>query len=93
MSEEITKDGIKVRKLVELNTATGQEYQDVMLKRVDDFVQQNAEKSIFNSFIQNTLVKGLSSILDLKIKVDDMLGDKNIKAVNDLVDKILLFGL
>ena len=93
MSEEITKDGLNVRKLVELNTATGQEYQDVMLKRVDDFAQQNAEKSIFNSFIQNTVVKGLSSILDLKIKVDEMLGDKNIKTVHDLVDKILLFGL
>ena len=93
MSEEITKDGLKVRKLIELNTATGQEYQDVMLKRVDEFAQKYADNSIFNSFIQNTVVKGLSTILDLKIKVDEMLGNKNIKTVHDLVDKILLFGL
>ena len=64
-----TKDGLKLRKLVELKTETADEYQDAMLDRVEYFKKQNQQKSIFNSSIQNTVVQGLSAMLDLKIQV------------------------
>jgi len=83
----------KIRELVELDTTTAKEYEDAMLKRVDYFAKKNAEKSIFNNFIQNTVVKGLSTLLDLKLKIDESLGEENLKKVNDIIDKILLFGL
>jgi len=49
-----TKDGLKLRKLVELKTSTAEEYQEAMLDRVEYFKKQNQQKSIFNSTIQNT---------------------------------------
>ncbi|MFX1339351.1 MAG: hypothetical protein ACFFDK_12135 [Promethearchaeota archaeon] len=92
MAEEETEE-FKVRKLVELDTTTAKEYEDAMLKRVEYFAKKNAEKSIFNNFIQNTVVKGLSTLLDVKIQIDKTLGEENLKKVNDVIDKILLFGL
>ena len=83
----------KIRELVELDTTTAKEYEEAMLKRVDYFANKNAEKSIFNNFIQNTVVKGLSTLLDLKLKIDESLGEENLKKVNDVIDKILLLGL
>jgi hypothetical protein len=95
VSEEIieNKDGVKIRKLTELRTNSGKEYEDVMLKRVEYFAKKNADKSVFNNFIQNTVVKSLSTILDLKVKVDKALGEENIKKVHKAVDEFLLFGL
>lgn len=83
----------KIRELVELDTATAKEYEEAMLNRVEYFAKKNAEKSIFNNFIQNTVVKGLSTILDLKVKIDESLGNDNLKKVHDVIDKILLLGL
>jgi hypothetical protein len=83
----------KMRELVELDTTTAKEYEEAMLKRVDYFAKKNAEKSVFNNFIQNTVVKGLSTLLDVKVKIDESLGEENLKKVNDVIDKILLFGL
>jgi len=83
----------KITELIELNTATAKEYEEAMLKRVDYFAKKNAEKSIFNNFIQNTVVKGLSTLLDVKVKIDESLGEENLKKVNDIIDKVLLFGL
>ena len=83
----------KIRELVELDTTTAKEYEEAMLKRVDYFAKKNAEKSIFNNFIQNTVVKGLSTLLDFKVKIDESLGEENLKKVNDVIDKILLLGL
>lgn len=83
----------KITELVELDTTTAKEYEEAMLKRVDYFAKKNAEKSIFNNFIQNTLVKGLSTLLDVKVKIDESLGNDNLKKVHDVIDKILLLGL
>lgn len=83
----------KIRELIELDTTTAKEYEEAMLKRVDYFAKKNAEKSIFNNFIQNTVVKGLSTLLDVKVKIDESLGEENLKKVNDIIDKVLLFGL
>ena len=95
MSDKVieTKDGMKLRKLVELKTSTAKEYEDVMLSRVEEFKNKNAEKSVYNNFIQNTLVSGLGSLLELKVQVDKALGEENLKKINDIVDKLLLIGL
>ncbi|MFW9948900.1 MAG: hypothetical protein ACFFKA_02090 [Candidatus Thorarchaeota archaeon] len=88
-----TKDGLKLRKLVELKTSTAEEYQNAMLDRVEYFKKKNQQKSIFNSTIQNTVVQGLSTILDLKIQAEKALGEENMKKVHDFLDEFLLFGL
>jgi len=95
MSDEYIedKDGRKIRKLVELKTSTAKEYEQIMLDRVEEFKNKNAEKSIFNNFIQNTLVTGVGTLLNLKVKVDEALGEDNLKKVHEAVDKILLLGL
>ncbi len=95
MSDEYIedKDGKKIRKLVELKTSTAKEYEQIMLDRVEEFKNKNAEKSIFNNFIQNTLVTGVGTLLNLKVKVDEALGEDNLKKVHEAVDKILLLGL
>jgi hypothetical protein len=64
-----------------------------MLKRVEYFAKKNAEKSVFNNLIQNTVVKSLSTILDLKVKTDKAIGEENIKKFNKAVEELLLFGL
>lgn len=88
-----TKDGLKLRKLVELKTSTAEEYQNAMLDRVEYFKEQNQKKSIFNSTIQNTVVQGLSTVLELKVQVEKALGEENMKKVQEFLDQILLFGL
>lgn len=89
----IEKDGMKLRQLTELRTDTAEEYKEAMLNRVDYFKQKNLEKSQFNSFIQNTVVKGLSTLLNLKTTLDKSLGEENLKKVHDVIDELLLFGL
>ncbi len=95
MADEVieTKDGLKLRKLVELKTSTAEEYQDAMMERVEYFKKQNQQKSIFNSTIQNTLVQTLSTVLDLKIQAEKALGEENMKKVHEFLDEFLLFGL
>jgi Tfp pilus assembly protein PilF len=88
-----TKDGLKLRKLVELKTSTAEEYQDAMLDRVEYFKKQNEQKSIFNSTIQNTVVQAMSTVLDLKIQLEKSLGEENMKKVHEFLDEFLLFGL
>jgi len=88
-----TKDGLKLRKLVELKTSTAEEYQDAMLDRVEYFKDKNQKRSIFNSTIQNTVVSALSTVLELKIQVEKSLGEENLKKVHEILDGILLFGL
>ena len=88
-----TKDGLKLRKLVELKTSTAEEYQDAMMERVEYFKKQNQQKSIFNSTIQNTVVQTLSTVLDLKIQAEKALGEENVKKVHEFLDEFLLFGL
>ncbi|MHA1490719.1 MAG: hypothetical protein ACTSRI_13805 [Promethearchaeota archaeon] len=93
MSEEKSSSDPKFRVLTELKTSTGKEYQDAMLGRVEYFKQKNLEKSQFNSTIQNTVVKALSTILDVKVKVDKALGEENLNKVQDVIENILMFGL
>ena len=88
-----TKDGLKLRKLVELKTSTAEEYQDAMLDRVEYFKKQNQKKSIFNSTIQNTVVSTLSTVLDLKLELEKSIGQENMKKIHDFLDEFLLFGL
>ena len=92
MSKNIeNKDGLKLRQLTELRQSAGKEYQDLMLHRVDEFAEQSKD-SIFNNVFENTVVKGLSTILNLKVKIDEMLGDNKEKVQNS-IEKILLLGL
>jgi len=95
MPEEFVedKDGMKIRKLVELRTNTSKEYEDVMLGRVEEFKDKNKEKSIYNNFIQNTIVSGIGSLLELKVNIEKSIGEDNLKTITDIVDKLLLFGL
>ncbi len=88
-----TKDGLKLRKLVELKTSTAEEYQEAMLDRVEHFKKKNESKSIFNSTIQNTVVQSLSTVLDLKLQIEKALGEESMKKVHDFLDEFLLFGL
>lgn len=84
---------VKLTELIELNTSAAKEYEEAMLNRVEYFAKKNAEKSIFNNFMQNTVVKGLSTLLDLKVKIDESLGKENLKKVHDVLDQVFLFGL
>jgi hypothetical protein len=88
-----TKDGVKVRKLVELKTSTAEEYEKAMLGRVEEFKEKNQQKSQFNSVLQNTFFNTFGAILNLKINIEKALGEENIKKINDVIDNILLFGL
>ncbi len=90
MEEIDPETGLKIRKLTELKQSAAAEYQESMLKRVEHFSQQR--DTTFNSFVENTVVGGLKFLLDLKIKLDDMLGENKDK-VYDAVEKLLLFGL
>lgn len=84
------ESGMKLRKLTELKPTAAEEYQDAMLNRVDYFSKQR--DSTFNSFVENTIVNSLKVLLDIKVKVDEMLGD-NKEKVHEMIDKLLLFGL
>ena len=84
------KTGMKIRKLTELKPTAAKEYQEAILHRVDYFSQKRDSK--FNSFVENTVVGTLKTLLDLKVKVDDVLGD-NKEKVYDIVEKLLLLGL
>lgn len=95
MSTEFVEDknGMKIRKLVELKTDTAGEYQDAMLSRVEYFKKKNQEKSQFNSVIQNTIINSLSTLLNFKQNIDKSLGQENLEKVHKIIDSILLFGL
>ena len=95
MPEELVEDneGMKIRKLVELKTDTAKEYEQVMLDRVEEFKNKNAEKSVFNNIIQNTLVSGIGTFMGLKVKIDEALGEENVKKIHKILDSALLLGL
>ncbi len=89
MSEHVDpKTGMKIRTLTELRATAGKEYQDAMLQRVDHF--QKKGDSIFNNRVENIIVKGLSGLLDLKVKIDDMLGEDLKLKVHNAIEKLLL---
>ncbi len=95
MSEEYVedKDGMKIRKLAELKTTTTKDYEEAMLRRVEEFKHVKGQDSQFNDFLQNTFFKAFSTALDLKLQVDKVLGEENIKKLHKAIDDILLLGL
>ncbi|MFX1452325.1 MAG: hypothetical protein ACFFCM_15915 [Promethearchaeota archaeon] len=95
MPEEYVEDknGMKIRKLAELRTVTNKDYEEAMLKRVDEFKEKKQEKSQFNDALQNTFFKAFSAALDLKVQVDKALGEENLKKLHKAIDDILLLGL
>ena len=86
-------DGMKIRKLTELRTNTAREYEEAMLSRVEEFKVKNKNESQFNDVIQNTIVQAFSSLLDIKLQVDKVIGEENIKKVHKVINDILLTGL
>jgi hypothetical protein len=86
-------DGMKIRKLTELRTNTAKEYEEAMLSRVEEFKVKNKNESQFNDVIQNTIVQAFSSLLDIKLQVDKVIGEENLKKVNKVISDILLTGL
>ena len=89
MSSEFieTKDGVEVRKLTELRTSTAKQYQDAMMGRVEEFKNRSSGSNSMENTLQNTLVKGLSMILDLKVKVDQAIGEENTqKSLKDTLE-------
>ncbi len=95
MPEEIVEDkeGMKIRKLAELRTSTAKDYEEAMLKRVEEFKDVKGDKSGFNNMLQNSFFKALSTALDLKVEVDKALGEDNLKKLRKAIDDILLLGL
>ena len=87
------KDGMKIRKLTELRTNTAKAYEDAMLNRVEEFKKSNKNESQFNNVIQNTIVQAFSSLLDVKLQVDKVIGEENLKKVHKVINDILLTGL
>jgi len=92
MSQEVieTKDGLKVRKLVDLRPSTAKEYQEAIIKRVDYFSQKR--DSAFNNMAENVIVQALKIGLQAKVKLDELLGD-NTEKIKDFVEQILFIGL
>ena len=89
MAEEIDPEtGLKVRKMTEFRNTAAQEYQDVMMKRVDELA---VEKNKVAGTLENLVIKGLSTILDVKIKVDEMLGDNKDKLWKVMENVLLAF--
>ena len=89
MAEEIDpKTGLKVRKMTEFRNTAAKEYQDVMMKRVDELA---VEKNKVAGTLENIVIKGLSTILDVKIKVDEMLGDNKDKLWKVMENVLLAF--
>jgi hypothetical protein len=86
-------DGMKIRKLTELRTGTAKQYEDAMLSRVEEFKVKNKNESQFNDVIQNTIVQAFSSLLDIKLQVDKVIGEENLKKVHKVINDILLTGL
>ncbi len=95
MSEEFIEDkeGMKIRKLAELRTVTNKDYEEAMLRRVDEFKEKKQEKSQYNDVLQNTFFKALNTAFDLKVQVDKVLGEENLKKLHKAIDDILLLGL
>lgn len=95
MPEEFVedKDGMIIRKLAELKTITNKDYEEAMLRRVEEFKQAKGKDSQFNDLLQNTFVKAFSTALDLKLQVDKALGEDNLKKLHKAIDDILLLGL
>ena len=95
MPEEIVEDknGMKIRKLAELRTDTAKEYEEAMLKRVEEFKDVKGDKSGFNNLIQNTLISGIGLFLGVKTEVEKTLSEENVKKLHKAIDDILLLGL
>jgi glucuronate isomerase len=88
MSDSNSDSGPKFRKLTELKPSTAQEYQEAMVKRVDHFAKTGT--STFNNALENVIVSGAGLFLNIKEKVDALLGDDLTDKVHDAFSKFLL---
>ena len=89
MAEEIDPEtGLKIRKMTEFRNTAAKEYQDVMMKRVEELA---LEDNKYQGQIENLIIKGLSTILDVKIKVDEMLGENKDKLWKVMENVLLAF--
>ena len=89
MAEEIDPEtGLKIRKMTEFRNTAAKEYQDVMMKRVEELA---LEDNKYQGQIENFIIKGLSTILDVKIKVDEMLGENKDKLWKVMENVLLAF--
>ncbi len=86
MAEIDPKTGMKIRKITELKSSTAEEYQEVMMKRVKEL---HAEDNKVKVVAEGTIIKSLSALLNLKLKVDEMLGDNKDK-IQKTIENILL---
>ena len=86
MTERDPETGLKIRKLTDFKNTAAQEYQEVMMKRVDEL---HKDENKIKDISESSIVKGLSFLLDLKLKVDDMLGE-NKERVQKAIENILL---
>ncbi|KKN62063.1 hypothetical protein LCGC14_0515580 [marine sediment metagenome] len=64
-----------------------------MLSRVEEFKNKNTGNSSFNNTVQNTIVQAFSALLDIKLQVDKVIGEDNLKKVHKVIDNLLLTGL
>jgi len=83
--------GMKIRTLTDLKPTAAKEYQEAMLGRVEYFA--NRGDTVFNNQVENIVVKGINALLNLKIKLDEALGEEMKEKVHDAIAKIALLGL
>jgi len=89
MAEIDPETGMKLRKVTELKSTTAGEYQDAMMKRVKEL--HSKDENQIKSTTENVIVKSLATLLDLKLKVDEMLGDNKEKFQKTIENILLAF--
>ena len=89
MAEIDPETGMKLRKATELKSTAAGEYQDAMMKRVKEL--HSKDENQIKSTTENVIVKSLATLLDLKLKVDEMLGDNKEKFQKTIENILLAF--
>ena len=88
MSKEKTDSEPKFRQLTELKQDAAEEYQQAMLHRVKEFSQKR--ESVFNRTFENALMTGVDLFLNVKEKIDGIIGDDMKNKLQDAFQKLLL---
>lgn len=89
MAEIDPKTGMKIRKSTDLKSTAAAEYQDAMMKRVTEL--HSKDENQVKATTENVIVKSLSALLDIKLKVDEMLGDNKDKLYKTIENILLAF--
>ncbi len=88
MVEEKKDSDPKFRQLTELKQTAAEEYQQAMLHRVEEFSQKR--DSVFNRAFENILMTSVDLFLNVKEKIDGMIGDDMKDKLQDAFQKMLL---